>query len=140
MEILAPVRGAYFRIKENPAVEDIILNLRADQPAELRREPDNPYDPNAIIVLVTEMVSDPDNGNTQGDNWLVGVGPPVNIGYVAKEFAVDIAPFLDQGADYTATIDHYANPQQPVIKIILDIEDQELSHFRYSISLDDIPS
>lgn len=100
-EFAAPVRGGYYRIKENPAIEDIILNLTTDQPVTLLREPDNRYDENAIIVMVE-------------------ADPAANIGYVGKEFAAEIAPLLDADLSYTATIDHFAGPMAPVVLIKID--------------------
>src|ERR1700743_3555069 len=51
--VIAPIVGMYFRLKEDgvPA-QAIINNLPAGTPLELVAEPDNPFDPNAIKVVL----------------------------------------------------------------------------------------
>ena len=102
---IAPVRGATFRIKEQPEVKEIIESLRAEEEVTLQREPDNRFDENAIKVLA------------DGGRWF--------IGYVGKEFAADIAPDMDNGAEIDATIDHFAGPLSPVLSIVVESEMDE---------------
>jgi single-stranded-DNA-specific exonuclease len=62
--------------------QDIIAGLRADAALELRREPDNPHDPNAIAVHY---------GNLQ-------------LGFFNKKLAAHLAPLIDGGARYRARV------------------------------------
>jgi len=62
--------------------QDIIAGLRADAALELRREPANPHDPNAIAVHY---------GNLQ-------------IGFFNKKLAAHLAPLIDGGARYRAHV------------------------------------
>ena len=62
--------------------QDIIAGLRADAALELRREPDNPHDPNAIAVHY---------GNLQ-------------LGFFNKKLAAHLAPLIDAGARYRARV------------------------------------
>jgi hypothetical protein len=62
-------------------------------PLELRRDPDNPYDANAIAVLA---------GGEQ-------------VGWVPRELAEEIAPALDRGEPYSAIVlrEQRASPRDP---------------------------
>ena len=62
---------------------------------ELRRDPDNPHDPNAIAVH-------PDTGGDQ-------------LGWVPKEIAAELAPDLDAGKPWTAIVlrEQRASPRDP---------------------------
>ena len=62
--------------------QDIIAGLRADAALELRREPDNPHDPNAIAVHY---------GN-------------LRLGFFNKKLAAHLAPLIDGGARYRAHV------------------------------------
>ena len=64
-----------------------VWHLEKDTPVYLEREPENPYDPNAIAVYA-EI---PYHGDKQ-------------IGYVPREIAADIAPYIDEGYIPTARI------------------------------------
>jgi len=64
-----------------------VWHLENDTPVYLEREPQNPYDPNAIAVYA-EI---PHHGHKQ-------------IGYIPREIAADIAPYLDQGYTSSARI------------------------------------
>lgn len=55
----------------------LIAQLTGREPCRLQPEPDNPYDPNAIAVHVAK----------NGEVW--------HIGFVPKEMAAKIAPFLE---------------------------------------------
>jgi hypothetical protein len=63
------------------------------RPLELRREPGNEHDPNAIAVLA---------GGEQ-------------VGWVPRELAAEIAPQLDRGASWSAIVlrEHRASPRDP---------------------------
>ncbi len=62
--------------------QDVIAGLRAGAALELRREPHNPHDPNAIAVCY---------GNLQ-------------LGFFNRRMAAHIAPRMDAGARYRARI------------------------------------
>ncbi len=62
--------------------QDIIAGLRADAALELRREPDNPHDHNAIAVHY---------GN-------------LRLGFFNKKLAAHLAPLIDAGARYRAHV------------------------------------
>jgi len=62
--------------------QDVIAGLRAGEVLELRRQPDNPHDRNAIAVHY---------GNLQ-------------LGYLKKGIAVHVAPLIDGGARYRARV------------------------------------
>lgn len=56
----------------------LVAQLTGREPCRLQPEPTNRYDPNAIAVLVA---------HAPGEVW--------HIGYVPKEMAAQIAPYLD---------------------------------------------
>ncbi len=62
--------------------QDIIAGLRVQAPLELRRQPDNPHDCNAIAVHY---------GNLQ-------------LGFFNKRLAARLAPLIDDGARYRARV------------------------------------
>jgi HIRAN domain len=62
-------------------------------PLELRRDPDNPHDPNAIAVHAGED----------------------QVGWVPRELAAELAPQLDAGADWSAVVlrEQRTSPRDP---------------------------
>ncbi|HTA38329.1 MAG TPA: HIRAN domain-containing protein, partial [Candidatus Acidoferrales bacterium] len=62
--------------------QDVISGLRVGSDLELERQPDNPYDANAIAVRY---------GNLQ-------------VGYIRREIAAHLGPRIDEGARYRARI------------------------------------
>jgi hypothetical protein len=62
--------------------QDILCQVEPGEPVELKREPQNPYDFNAISVTV--------HGET--------------VGYVAREDAAILAPLLDAGRSHAAIV------------------------------------
>lgn len=56
---------------------------------ELVREPSNPYDENAIKVLVVHEA---------------GSNTPMQIGYIAKNFAADLSHHMDKGMKVTGNV------------------------------------
>lgn len=74
-------------------------------PAILVREPDNPYDPNAVAVHVPTL------------------GHHAAIGHLPRAFAARLAPELDAGAEWQAAISdikvHPEHPDRPGIEIKL---------------------
>jgi HIRAN domain-containing protein len=63
------------------------------RPLELRRDPDNEHDPNAVMVLA---------GGEQ-------------LGWVPRELAAEIAPQLDRGSPWSAVVlrEHRLSPRDP---------------------------
>jgi hypothetical protein len=63
------------------------------RPLELRRDPENEHDPNAVMVLA---------GGEQ-------------VGWVPRELAAEIAPQLDRGSPWSAVVlrEHRASPRDP---------------------------
>ena len=62
--------------------QDILCDVEPGEPVELIREPQNPYDPNAIAVTI--------GGET--------------VGYITREDASVLAPLLDAGRSHAALI------------------------------------
>ena len=75
------LRGSNFRPVEAQAV---VLAFSEDDPLLLEREPSNQFDPNAIRVIEPNTTH--------------------HVGYVAKEFASEIAPLMDAGATATCKV------------------------------------
>jgi HIRAN domain len=65
------------------------------QPLVLRRDPDNPHDPNAIAVY--------------------GAGEGEQVGWVPREIAAELAPDLDAGRPWAAVVlrEHRPSPRDP---------------------------
>jgi single-stranded-DNA-specific exonuclease len=72
--------------------QDVIAGLRADAVLELRREPHNPHDANAIAVHY---------GNLQ-------------LGFFNKRLAAHLAPLIDAGARYRARVASLTGGTSPV--------------------------
>ena len=89
---VAGVAGARGHHAEEVAAEDV----GPGRPLELRRDPGNPHDPNAIAV----------HG---------GAGGGEQVGWVPREIAADLAPALDGGAPWAAVVlrEHRASPRDP---------------------------
>lgn len=95
----ALLMGVSFRPIEAKA---IVKDLEDGTSLILQREPTNKYDVNAIQVL-----SNDENP----------IEPNCFLGYVAKETACDLAPWMDQGWHFTCVM----NGRYSESKIILDI-------------------
>jgi hypothetical protein len=88
---IAGVAGAGRHHADALAAEDV----GPGRPLALRRDPDNPHDPNAIAVH-------PAGGGEQ-------------VGWVPREVAAELAPELDAGAPWAAVVlrEHRASPRDP---------------------------
>lgn len=80
---------------------DAVLQSDAAQPGArltLRRDPGNEHDPNAIAVEV------------EG-----GAAPDVQLGFVPRELAAELAPHLDAGEEWSAIVlrEQRASPRDP---------------------------
>jgi hypothetical protein len=72
-----PCRGCFY----TPAGCMIVEIMPKGAPVICQRQPDNPYDSNAIMVLNEDEI------------W---------FGYIGREYAAEIAPWMDQGWFFTA--------------------------------------
>ena len=88
---VAPLVGAHFR----PPAKAIIQSLPASYPLELRPEPSNPYDSNAVAVWFDASGLSPD-AKSELESTLPGNGSNLEdllaqrfwqLGYIAKEHA-----------------------------------------------------
>ena len=90
----ALLRGVSFRPIEAKA---IVIKLQPDDELVLEREPENEYDENAIRVLC------PKTGEF--------------LGFVAKEVALEIAPLMDTGTQFTCKVGDRFTPAIVALKI-----------------------
>jgi HIRAN domain len=88
---IAAVAGAALHHADAVAAQDV----GPGRPLELRRDPDNEHDPNAIAVY-------PAGGGEQ-------------VGWVPRELAVDVAPELDAGRPWSAVVlrEQRRSPRDP---------------------------
>jgi len=95
----APLRGAFHR----PPAKDVLATLAIDTEVKLQREPDNPYDSNAVQVHV-EPKNIPSSCHDSLRESLPGYGfnlddvlamETIMLGYVGKEYAERLAPALE---------------------------------------------
>ena len=76
-EFFSKIMGVTFEGRQ-----DIVAGMRPGRPLELRRDPGNAYDPNAIGVWYNQL----------------------QLGYLRREIAREIAPTIDAGARYVAEV------------------------------------
>lgn len=91
MPILAIV-GARFR----PPAKEVLDNLSSGTKLLLRRQPDNPYDMNAVQVL---LPLDQDHGetvNTLIQGAEVDMSEPLHLGFIPRGDAVEVAKWMDK--------------------------------------------
>jgi hypothetical protein len=95
-----PLVGAHFR----PPAKAILGVLPLGAPLQLRREPDNPHDPNAIQVMVASATIPP-AAHEDLERAASGYGfdlatilgqPEWHLGYVPRTDAESIAPLMDE--------------------------------------------
>ena len=88
------IMGAHFR----PPAKAILQSLPSDQTLELRPEPSNPYDPNAVGVWI-DAAGIPQEALEELSSTLPGQGCDVetlleqgwwHLGYIPKEKAADL--------------------------------------------------
>lgn len=111
----AEIRGSFAK----RAVKDLLQILPAGLELKLWREPENQYDPNAILVgfVPKELLGALPEGLELSDLEQVlgqhGLGtaeewaeaaPEWPLGYVGKEWAQEVAPEMDQGASVSAKL------------------------------------
>ena len=76
------VVGMHFREREGVPAKSIVANFIPPVAVEFEREPDNPFDPNAIKIIY--------NGQ--------------HIGYIEAASAVYLSPWIDEGHEYQITV------------------------------------
>lgn len=92
-----PIVGARFR----PPAQEVLDSLPAGAKLLLRRQPDNPYDRNAVQVLW------PNTENIEVGRWFgygeanetgiatVNAELPLHLGFIPREVAAKLAPVMD---------------------------------------------
>lgn len=78
--------GARFR----PPAEDVLRNLPAGADLILKRQADNPYDANAVQVMLPEG----DIGNEAAQTFECEM--PLHLGYIPRTEAATIGPQMDE--------------------------------------------
>lgn len=96
----AALMGANFRPKET---REVLVGLPTGQELSLERDPENPYDPNAVKV----------NYETEDG--------PVWLGFVEKAIAAEIAPLLDRDCTATCRIIGWLGTIKPHLEIEIDL-------------------
>jgi len=91
------VRGMYHRGEWAVAIAKA---LRSGEYMMVEREPTNPYDGNAIKVLAREDVFD----------------KFTFIGYIGREYAARIAPWMDSGWFFNVSVERLMNGY-PIVKL-----------------------
>lgn len=76
------VVGVTFSNEDGTSRQDIIENMATNSPIILKREPHNTYDTNAIMVSTMDG----------------------QVGYIGKDYASIIAPMMDQGKVFEASV------------------------------------
>ena len=95
------IRGAHFRGDD---AKNIVALMSPGEAVALEPEPENPYDENAIRVLT---------------------GDDTHIGYIAKEDAASIMPYLDQGLRAVCRITGHASIHKPTCVVVVHDEDED---------------
>lgn len=105
------LRGARYK-------DDLARYVKAGAEVELVREPDNPYDSNAVLVLAVVP--------SQGES-------PVPIGYLAKGAASKVARDMDAGRTFGAVFVGGGVDQRPYVVVLGagDGEDLKLAKLRH---------
>lgn len=76
------VVGMHFREREGVPAKSIVASFVPPLKLDFEREPTNPYDQNAIKILYEGQ----------------------HIGYIEAASAIYLAPWIDEGHDYTITV------------------------------------
>lgn len=97
MQIFTTLAGLNFRPASAKAAVD---ELEIGQEMTLEREPENPYDSNAVRVI------DP--------------GSEEFIGFIPKTDNAEIAQALDDGVTVTCTLVGWAATRKPSFKVVID--------------------
>lgn len=109
-EIRTRVAGVTFKNSNGSRRQDIIqLFVCASCPLALVREPDNPYDRNAIAVYY-KLDKEDILYITIREFW--EIHPDSQIGYLPREVAAEVAPLMDKGYEVKCTaIERTGDPE-----------------------------
>jgi hypothetical protein len=120
----APIVGMYYR----PPAKVILSFLQAGSDLTLQREPENPYDANAVMVLANvNQISE--SLHTALAEAAAPFGFELNelleqgdwhLGYIGREFAVHLAKLLDDNPSYTCTL-KFNFENKPLAEIEMEI-------------------
>lgn len=103
--------GARFR----PPAEDVLRNLPAGADLKLKRQPENPYDENAIQVMLPKWEDLPEVAEIiEGAFGAIDEPEPMHLGFIPRGEAAKIAPQMDakeiEELDGVLTFDPRGNP------------------------------
>jgi len=110
-----PLKGTYYR---GPSAMNVVHNLRVGDGLFLEREPSNPHDRYAIKVIYEEVL-----------DTLTG---RIHIGYIAKEKACRIAPYMDAGWMYMAYVQ---DTKFCLLKVVPILPIEKSANMRYNNSI-----
>jgi hypothetical protein len=89
----ALLRGVSYRSFD---AKEIVKNLTDGEELTLEREPDNAHDSNAIMVLAADET---------------------HLGYIAKEVAAELAPWMDKGFEFVTCVSMRYSPDSVALEI-----------------------
>lgn len=120
----APVVGAHF----HPPAKALLKYIPSNAALTLRREPENPYDENAVMVYVgMEIIPEELHGELEAETTNYGFSleelleqSPWHLGYIGRDYAVHLAPLLDQSPPEEVTI-FFGMDGKPQAKITMDL-------------------
>ena len=95
--------------------QEIIKILKVGEILELRREPDNKFDRNAIQIL-REMGEWPATHITQYQQ----------LGYINKELAADLADAMDRGINYICKVSSITGEGKDLLGVNIGITKEEI--------------
>lgn len=108
-KVSAIVAGTGFVNKDGDPAAFIRRYCKAGMPAKLAREPDNPYDSNAITVTL------------ESGGWLFGM-KSAQIGHLKAPLAKRLAPLMDAGVKmHAVVVSHFAPPDMEFPRVSLEI-------------------
>ena len=119
MTDMAPVKtriaGISFDNRDGTRRQDHARLVRKGDVLTLRREPENPYDANAIAVC-----------------WVDRDGVALQLGYVPRPLAMLLAPLVDEGAQLSAKVIRTGGGglQQVGVRMQIDIDTSALPESR----------
>lgn len=87
--------GARFR----PPAQDVLDNLPAGTDLVLRRQPDNPYDENAVAVMLPADYTDAGEVTRLLNEAEHPEQTPLHLGFIPREHAAKLAPQMDLAVD-----------------------------------------
>lgn len=128
----APLVGDYYR----PPAKAIIQSIPTNTSLILRREPDNPYDENAVkVIILTENIPQSSHETLESLAGPYGFSleeilaeEEWHLGYISKEFAVHLTKLLEpEDTDYSAHLSFFVNEKgknNNAVEITINIESE----------------